>query len=203
MLLSVTAVRRRIMDWHYSQCVPGVVAVVPPAADSGAAPTKTSSASVPPSTAGPGTVLQSGYYWIRAVEAPNFHKYLQSNPLYSEGGAILDTYTTAGQFQIVSGQLVQLITGGFLYAVVEKQANSTVNKLAVSFSKDKNTYGTFAFSGDAVQWSVPDIKRQNLSAWLVCGAKSLWINLGAYGYMTPTGCADETIHYYNDKTAVP
>jgi hypothetical protein len=49
------------------------------------------------------------------------------------------------------------------------------------------------FSGDAVQWSIPTITRQNLSAWLVCGKQSLWINLGAYLYMTPAGCADQTV----------
>jgi hypothetical protein len=42
---------------------------------------------------------------------------------------------------------VQLITGGLLYANVEHQANSTVNKLGVTFSTTQNTYGTFAFSG--------------------------------------------------------
>lgn len=97
---------------------------------------------------------------------------------------------------------MQLITGGLLYANVEHQANSTVNKLGVTFSTQQNTYGTFAFSGDAVQWSAPDVTRQNLSAWLVCANQTLWINLGAYGYMTPAGCADETIHYYNDAHAV-
>jgi len=97
---------------------------------------------------------------------------------------------------------VELITGGLLYAIVEPQANSTVTKLSVSFGTEKNTYGTFDFSGDAVQWSIPSITRQNLSAWLVCANQTLWINLGAYGYMTPAGCADETIHYYNGATAV-
>jgi hypothetical protein len=51
------------------------------------------------------------------------------------------------------------------------------------------------FSGDAVQWSIPAITRQNLSAWLVCGGQSLWINLGAYLYMTPVGCADQTVSH--------
>ncbi|KAE8442058.1 hypothetical protein EG329_003866 [Mollisiaceae sp. DMI_Dod_QoI] len=137
------------------------------------------------SATGPGTTLQSGYLWIRAVEAPNFHKYLQSKPLYSPGVAILDTYTSAGQFQIVSGQLVQLINSTYsLYANVQQNTTAAV-KLSVSFNTTKNAYGTFVFSGDAVTWSTPDIKRPNLSAWL-----------------TPAGCADETIHFYNDKTAV-
>jgi hypothetical protein len=164
-----------------------MAAVVAPAASSNTTATPSLTAS------GPGTTLQPGYYWIRAVEAPNFHKYLQTKPQYSPGTALLDSYTTAGQFQIASGQLVQLIGGGgLLYANVETNTTAAT-KLAVSFNQTKNTYGTFVFSGDAVTWSTPDIKRPNLSAWLVCEEQSLWINLGNYMYMTPAGCADETV----------
>lgn len=88
---------------------------------------------------------------------------------------------------------MQLIGGGgFLYANVEKNT-TTATKLSVSFNETKNTYGTFVFSGDAVTWSTPDIKRPNLSAWLVCEKQTLWINLGNYMYQTPAGCADETV----------
>lgn len=89
--------------------------------------------------------------------------------------------------------------------------------LAMTFNTTQNTYGTFAFSGDAVQWSIPTISRPNLSAWLVCANQQLFINLGPYDYNTPPGCADETvslevcdprtkadlgqIHYYNAATA--
>lgn len=52
------------------------------------------------------------------------------------------------------------------------------------------------FSGDAVTWSTPDIARPNLSAWLVCANMSLWINLGNYAYLTPTGCVDETVSLF-------
>lgn len=142
---------------------------------------------------GPGTALQSGWYWIRAVEDPNFHKYLQTKPVYTTGTAILDSYTTAGQFNIIDGQLVELVTGANLYAVVEPQANSTVTKLAVTFSKTQNAYGTFAFSGDAVTWSISTITRPNVAAWLVCGNQQLFINLGSYAYLTPADCADETV----------
>ena len=98
--------------------------------------------------------------------------------------------------------------------------------LGMTFEATQNTYGTFDFSGDAVQWSVASIDRPNLSAWLVCANQQLFINLGAYDYMTPAGCADETvsdtffwgrgwgkmgrwclltamqIHYYNGATAI-
>jgi hypothetical protein len=109
------------------------------------------------------------------------------------GTAILQNYTTAGQFNIINGQLVELIQGGLLYANVQVQPNSTVTKLAMTFETSENTYGTFAFSGDAVQWSVASIDRPNLSAWLVCEDQQLFINLGAYDYLTPAGCADETV----------
>ena len=140
--------------------------------------------------------IPCSYYWIRAVEDPNFHKYLQTSPTYSTGAAIMADYTTAGQFQIVDGQLVELVDvakGTLLYANVGQPVNSSDTKLPVTFSKTKNTYGTFQFSGDAVQWSVAGISRPNLSAWLVCGSQQLFVNLGAYGYMTPAGCADETV----------
>lgn len=83
-------------------------------------------------------------------------------------------------------------TTSLLYATVEKFTDGAV-KLAVSFKAEKNSYGTFNWSGDALQWSTPEVARQNLSAWLVCGSQSLWVNLGAYGYMTPAGCADQTV----------
>jgi len=180
---------------YYSQCLPGVAATTTPT------PT-TTGGSGSASTTYPGTTLQSGYYWIRAVESPNFHKYLQTSPEYVPGVAIMDDYTTAGQFQIVSGQLVELIEGGLLYANVVPSTNSSETKLAMTFNTTQNTYGTFDFSGDAVQWSVASITRPNLSAWLVCEDQQLYINLGNYDYLTPAGCADETIHYYNGATAV-
>ena len=129
---------------------------------------------------GPGSTLQNNYLWIRAVEDPNFHKYLQTKPTYSTGLAILDSYTTAGQFNIVNGQLGELIDnkGTLLYANVLPQSDSSKNYLPVSFSTSKNTNGTFAFSGDAVTWTSPGVARQNNAAWLVCTNQQLFINLG-------------------------
>ncbi|KAI1877318.1 hypothetical protein JX265_003326 [Neoarthrinium moseri] len=153
--------------------------------------------------AGPGTTLQSGWYWIRAVASPNFHKYLQTKPAYKPGTAILDSYTTAGQFNIKDGQLIANIGTGAdpLYLNVEKPADLTQRTLATWFNTTKNPFGTFVFQGDAVTWSTPEVKRQNLAAWLVCKNQALFINTGAYGYQTPSGCADQTIHYYNDAHA--
>jgi hypothetical protein len=88
-----------------------------------------------------------------------------------------------------------------LYAVVSKTPAINGASLAVSFSETKNTYGTFKFGGDDLQWSVAGISRPNQSAWYVCQGQALYMNLGNYMYQTPAGCADQTIHYYNDKTA--
>ncbi|KAI7774460.1 hypothetical protein LA080_008326 [Diaporthe eres] len=146
------------------------------------------------------TTLQPGQYWIRAVASPNFHKYLQTVPANQAGTATLNDYTTAGQYNIVDGQLVDYT--GTLYLHVEKPADlaSPPRTLAASFNATKNSFGTFAFQGDAVTWSAPGLQRQNLAAWLVCQNQALFINTGAYAYQTPAGCADQTIHYYNGAT---
>ncbi|KAF2205207.1 hypothetical protein GQ43DRAFT_362846 [Delitschia confertaspora ATCC 74209] len=197
----------------YSQCQPGAApapAPTPTTLKTSAvpAPTSTSTPSTPgsPAGTGPGTELQSGYYWIRAVEAPNFHKYLQSNPLYGTGSAVLGDYTTAGQFQVVDGQLVQLVSAPgaavkLLYGTVSQERSFNNQALLLSWSETKNTYGTFGWQGDGLTWSVAGITRPNSIAWYVCTGQQVYINLGNYMYQTPTGCVDETIHYYNDKHA--
>ncbi|KAF3921675.1 hypothetical protein ABW21_db0201276 [Orbilia brochopaga] len=154
---------------------------------------------------GPGSTLISPYIWIRAVEAPYFHKYLQSQTLRSTGNAVMGDYTTAGQFNIVSGQLVQLIdtAGTLLYGHVEaKTSDPNQTKLLLTWETGPNSYGTFAWSGDALIWTHPSVSRQNNAAWLICEQAHPYINLGAYAYMTPAGCSDATIHYYNGATAV-
>ena len=100
--------------------------------------------------------------------------------------------------QLVSspGQATKL-----LYAVVSEDRTINNASLAVTFSESKNTYGTFKWGGDDLQWSAPGVTRPNQSAWYVCSGQAMYINLGNYAYQTPAGCADQTIHYYNDKTA--
>ena len=111
---------------------------------------------------------------MRAVTSPNFHKYMQSKPLYSTGSAVLGDYTTAAQLAIVDGQLTQLVSGAsetpakVLYAIVSQTRSINNLSLAVSWSESKNTYGTFAWGGDDLQWSVSGVSRPNLSAWYVC-----------------------------------
>lgn len=88
------------------------------------------------------------------------------------GAAVLDSRTTAGQFQTVSGQFVELIDGGLLYANMAPLSGSET-KLAMTFDTTQNKYGTFLWSDDAVQWSIASISRPNLSASLVCANQEL------------------------------
>ncbi|KAI1748902.1 carbohydrate-binding module family 1 protein [Xylaria castorea] len=155
------------------------------------------------------TTLQSGYYWVRAVASPNFHSYLQAAPTATPspgpGDAYLRSAQNAGQFNIVDGQLEYnpgSSGGETLYMWVEDPTDKTQRTLQTWFDTTKNPYGTFAFQGDAVTWTVADISRPNTAAWLVCGNNGqLYINTGAYAYDTPSGCADQTIHYYGGSTA--
>ncbi|GME43875.1 uncharacterized protein LTHEOB_6522 [Neofusicoccum parvum] len=199
---------------YYSQCQPGSASTSAPATTSPTSTTPTTTTSLNNSTTtatatGPGTTLQTPYLWIRAVEDPNFHKYLQSDPLYSPGTAVIANYTSAGQFAIQDGQLVQLVSAPgaaaqLLYAHVSGTASATYGTdraLAVTFAETAGTYGTFAWQGDALTWTAANVTRPNLSAWFVCEGQALFVNLGNYLYETPDGCADETIHYYNDSVA--
>jgi hypothetical protein len=102
------------------------------------------------------------------------------------------SYLSAGQFNIISGQLVHNTTPK-LYLNVENPTDKTQRKLSTWFNTTQNAYGTFAFQGDTVTWTVADINRPNSAAWYVCEAQNLFINTGAYLYQTPSGCADETV----------
>ena len=73
------------------------------------------------------------------------------------GTAIMADYTTAGQFKIVNGQLVELVDtkGTLLYANVGQPASASSTTLPVTFSKAQNTYGIFAFQGGYLSNSDP------------------------------------------------
>ncbi|KAF8153065.1 carbohydrate-binding module family 1 protein [Crassisporium funariophilum] len=187
-------------EW-YSQCLPGAPSTIitdPPPGGTTLPPTTTVPA--------PGGVptLVAGWNFIRAVTAPNFHKYLQSEVTNKVSDAVLGEANTAAQFQITNGQLIQSAGGTTLYAVVEPRADSTVMKLKVSWSTSASTSGAFKFSGDTVEWSNPSITRPQNNAWLVCadaaGHKDVYINLGPYSYQTPAGCNDHTIHGFTGTT---
>ncbi|KAF8416823.1 hypothetical protein EV426DRAFT_634917 [Tirmania nivea] len=107
-----------------------------------------------------------------------------NSPVGAVGNAVLKSGNTAGQFNLKDGQLVQLISAPgtpeqYLYGTVTQRTGTEKTLL------------------DTLQWSVSDISRPNNAAWLVCEDQNLYVNLGPYAYQTPTGCADQTIHYYN------
>ncbi|KAI5891188.1 carbohydrate-binding module family 1 protein [Schizophyllum commune H4-8] len=180
---------------YYSQCIPG----------SGGGGSGGGSGTATTTAAGGSATLVPGYSFIRAVQAPNFHKYLQSEILETASDAVLGEPADAAQFEITGGQLVQHASAAPLYATVEAPASAETKKLKVTWSASKDTLGTFVFQGDSVEWSSPSVKRQQNNAWLVCedteGHKDVYINLGPYSYQTPEGCVDQTIHGYTGSTA--
>jgi hypothetical protein len=118
----------------------------------------------------------TGYSFIRAVEDPNFHKYLQSETLGKAGDAVLGNPGNAAQFQIVNGQLVQYVDATTnLYMTVEARANTTVNKLKTSWSTTPASganAGTFLWSGDTLEWQISTITRPALNVSPISG----WIS---------------------------
>lgn len=185
-----------VSNQYYSQCLPGAAAPTAPSSTP-TVPTNPGGGGSPTSTASaPGSLptLVSGNSFIRAVvcrrafaspphmlnrplslsahwqEAPNFHQYLRSEVAGTASDAVLGDYTTASQFQIVGGQLIQEVADGSkLYAVVEGRADPSVMKLKMSWSTAPASganAGTFQWSGDTVEWSIPTIQRPQLNVCL-------------------------------------
>lgn len=69
----------------------------------------------------------------------------------------------------------------YLFCVVNTTLATTSTYLATFFDTTPDTAGTFAFQGDGVIWTAPNIARQNTGAWLACGTgvPGAYINLGA------------------------
>ncbi|KAK7443526.1 hypothetical protein VKT23_015699 [Stygiomarasmius scandens] len=200
-----------VVNPYYSQCLQGVATTPAPTTTvastggSTAVPPSTGGGSATSTAAGGSSTLLPGNSFIRAVEDPNFHKYLRSEVIGTASDAVLGEPDEASQFVISDdGQLVQQVDP-LLYAIVEPRADDTVMKLKVTWSETPATSGTFMWSGDTVEWSDPDVERPQNNAWLVCpdedGNNDLYVNLGPYDYNTPAGCADETIHAYTGSTA--
>ncbi|KAI1792373.1 hypothetical protein LXA43DRAFT_1132777 [Ganoderma leucocontextum] len=194
-----------VSNEYYSQCLPGSTTPTSTVATTSGGSSPTSTGTSPSAT----VTLVPGNSFIRAVEDPNFHQYLRSEVQNTASDAVLGEPDSAAQFQITDGQLIQILADGSnLYAAVEARANSTVVKLKMSWQATPasgDNAGTFMWSGDTVEWSIATISRPQLNAWLVCpdedGNKDVYINLGAYDYETPAGCADETIHAYTGPYA--
>ncbi|KAK4097262.1 carbohydrate-binding module family 1 protein [Parathielavia hyrcaniae] len=158
------------------------------------------------------TTLEPGWYWIRAVASPYYRSYLQAAPTpapttspSTPGGpnALISNPSRAGQFNVISGQLVWHRFGGQqpMYMHVEDPADRTQRKLRTWFAASPNAHGTFGFQGDTLTWSVADISRPNAAAWLVCAGDELFVNTGPFLYQTPAGCFDHTIHSYGGSKA--
>ncbi|KAL2108076.1 hypothetical protein VUR80DRAFT_4306 [Thermomyces stellatus] len=148
--------------------------------------------------------LQEGALWVRAVTDPHFHDYLQTDPQNAPGPAILGPAASAGQYNVEGGQLLSLgdpATPLYLHVEQPDDLADPPRALAATFEETESDFGEFAFSGDALTWGVEGLSRENDAAWLVCEGGQLFINTGAYGYQTPEGCSDHTIHYYNGVTA--
>ena len=99
-------------------------------------------------------------------EDPNFHQYLRSEVPNTVSDAVLGDPVDAAQFVVQDDQLIQyanLSTATPLYAHVEERANSTVMKLLVSWSDEPAAEGSFAWSGDTLEWSIPTISRPQLN----------------------------------------
>lgn len=192
---------------YYSQCVPGTASVTAPPTSPSSSPGGGSTPSSTASAADGTATLLPNQLWVRADEEPNFHKYLQSQTLGSVGDAVIGPPDTAAQFNIVSGQLIQYVNADTeLYAQVAT-ALPNENRLKVFWSTTPATNITWSFQGDAVNGVVQNATQQDTGAFLACDDVSadiptVYLNLGAYDYMTPTGCADQTLNYYNGATAV-
>ncbi|KAJ7253031.1 hypothetical protein B0H12DRAFT_601723 [Mycena haematopus] len=206
------------LNAYYSQCLPGSATTSSTTTKSSSSSLTTTISTTTVSTTGTisttststapanTATLMPGWSFVRAVEAPEFHEYLMSETLGTASPAVLGDYTHAAQFQVVNGQLIQYTGGTNLYAIVEPPANSTVTKLGMHWATTPDTLGTFVFSGDSLEWSSPTVVRQQTNAWLVCPTGTtlnVYLNLGAYDYMTPAGCSDETLNAYTGTTAVP
>ncbi|KAE9410112.1 hypothetical protein BT96DRAFT_962102 [Gymnopus androsaceus JB14] len=188
-----------VVNPYYYQCLPGSATGTSTTTSGSSSFTTTSTSTSTATAPGSTSTLLPGNSFIRSVEDPYFHYYLQSITPGVATAAIMGSYTSAAQFQITNGQLVQQSTPPLPIPLL-------LNWVFPG-AKTPATNGTFDFSGDTIEWSIPTITRPQLNAWLVCpdsaGNNLLYVNLGFYDYMTPSGCADETIHFYTGATPVP
>ncbi|RPB26649.1 hypothetical protein L211DRAFT_866154 [Terfezia boudieri ATCC MYA-4762] len=98
---------------------------------------------------GPGSTLLSGGYWIRAVAHQTSTCTSKGLPR-AVGNAVLNSGSTAGQFNIINGQLIQLISPPgaperYLYGTVAQRAGTEMTFL-LTWQTSPSTYGTFSFS---------------------------------------------------------
>ncbi|KAK6974948.1 hypothetical protein R3P38DRAFT_3335304 [Favolaschia claudopus] len=195
-------------DW-YSQCLPGSATTTGPTTTISTTKTSTggsTASSTSTASSGSATLVPGMVSFVRAVEDPNFHKYLQSQVLGSASPAC--PWGLYPGRTISSGQWSARPERRWLATLRRRRtpANSTVVKLGMHWATTPDTLGDVCvLAGDSLEWSSPSVKRQQNNAWLVCPTGSVlnvFINLGAYDYMTPPGCADQTLNAYTGTTAV-
>ena len=97
----------------------------------------------------PGETLVGDYTWIRSVEEPYLHYYLQTDPQLVAASAIMGDPSTAAQWAIQDEQLVELVDtdGTVLYAHVAQPETEDARTLNVSLAAEPNTFGAFSWSG--------------------------------------------------------
>ena len=107
------------------------------------------SGSATTTAAGSSATLAPGYSFIRGVEDTYFHKYLQSAVLSTASDAVLGDPSSAAQFQITNGQLIQNANGTPLYAVVEMVGPE---KLLAQGCIGRVSLGGWEFGGSSGRW---------------------------------------------------
>ncbi|KAH8113772.1 carbohydrate-binding module family 1 protein [Phellopilus nigrolimitatus] len=197
---------------YYSQCLQGTAssssATAPATSTTSASSGGGGTSSIPSgtATAGPtGATLLTGNLWVRADEEPDFHTYLQSAGVWHCWPGCVWSYTTAAQFQLNNGQVGA--TAGRRKCSLSQCEHHNCIKCYLPpdiLRNDGGGHGDLGIPGDGLTWTAASIPRQDIGAFLACGTgvPSVNVNLGAYDYMTPAGCADETLNYYNGATAV-
>ncbi|TDL20457.1 carbohydrate-binding module family 1 protein [Rickenella mellea] len=187
-----------------TECIPGWVCIIEGPYNSQCLPSATSTAT----TIQAAPTLLPGDFWVYATEAPNLHKYLQSALPGYPLNAVLGSYTTAAQIQLVNGQVVQQAGAGeLLYlnvnltGIASKATNLTTN-LETFFALRPNPRGTFGLRNNRLTFTAEGIRRPNISEFLACGTGAV-LNINFGGYKGPAGCTDVTLNSYNGATAVP
>ena len=68
-----------------------------------------------------------------------------------------------------------------VFIPVNTTTAATATYLPTFFATTQETTGTWAFQGDGLTWTAPDIPRQNIGAFLACGSgvPGVYVNLGA------------------------
>ncbi|KIJ57146.1 hypothetical protein M422DRAFT_773824 [Sphaerobolus stellatus SS14] len=144
--------------------------------------------------------------YFRSYVAGNL-KYLQAMaPGNTAGDAALGPVSSAGQFNIVSGQLVQVTPdGSTIYGQVGPLDPQTPGQLKLLWSSSPSTNATFSFDSYGTGGLVTTVKgvnqNQQIGFLLNCGdsnvVSDVYLNLNPYS-AAPAGCATTTMYSFYD-----